>query len=355
MTADERQAANALLLPLDLPAGADDALLGRRDLALLGFVMFYDARLSQDGGVRCASCHDPASAFGDGRPRAQGLGALERNSPSLYNAAWLPTQFWDGRGADLGLQAIGPLETPLEMGLSRLQLAHTVASLYAEPYAAIFGPLPALGDLQRFPAQGGPGDASFAAMADADRDAVNQLAQRTSQALAAYVRQVATGRGPLDDYLLGNDAALDAPAQRGLTVFLRASCSACHSGPNLSDGAYHNLGLPSWPGAPLDRGRGAITPSLAASQGAFRTPSLRNVGVIAPYGHNGIWPNLEAALDLHLAGGGRPGVGSVDPLLHPRRLSPAQRSDLLAFLRSLRGRYRGDPSLPPDWWNWPDR
>ena len=355
LNASERAAAQALLLPLDLPAAPRDILMDGRATAELGYALFYDARLSRSGQTRCASCHDPSLAFGDGLPRSRGLAQLGRNAPSLLNAGWSPSQFWDGRLADLSRQALQPLEHPDEMGMTRLAWVHQVASLYAAPMAAIFGPLPPLNDLGRFPPAGGPGDPSYEGMAAPDRAALEALAGQIAAFLGGYVRALTAGRGRLDDFLLGQASALSGDEQAGLGVFLRAGCSDCHGGSSLSDGAYHNLGLPGWPGAAADPGRAAIAPAEADALGAFRSPSLRNVGATSPYGHNGSLPTLEAVVDLHLAGGGTPEIGQLDRRLRPQHLSAAERQVLLDFLRALNGRYRGEPSRPPDWWSWPDR
>jgi cytochrome c peroxidase len=220
-------------------------------------------------------------------------------------------------------------------------------------------------------------------MQPGDRDAVNWVVANMGRAFAAYVRRIAAGPSPLDAFLQGDAQALSPAAQHGLRVFLRIDCQGCHSGPNFSDEDFHNLGVPAAPGAELDYGRATglrivaadpfnshgpyatevyqIDASAAAApayEGAFKTPSLRNLAQSAPYGHNGAVPTLAAMLDFHLVGGGQQNrgyVGQVDARLQPITLTPQDRDDLLEFLGSLNGTYRGDRRTPPYWWNWPDR
>ena len=215
------------------------------------------------------------------------------------------------------------------------------------------------------------------AMAAADQEKVNRVAANVGKAFEAYARKATTGRAPLDRYLLGDTTALTAAAQQGLKVFVAAGCLGCHSGPMLTDEGFHALGVPNTLGLAPDRGRAAglervnqspfnaggkffdgapldgLPPYAqpASTEGAFRTPSLRNLGRTAPYGHNGSFAGLPEVVDFHLRGGGRGAggfAGEVDPLLQPKALSEPDRAALLELLRSLDGQY---PGLP--WADWP--
>lgn len=378
LDSDECATLHALALPAELPPARGNARGDDPGAAQLGFAMFYDSRFSSNQSIRCASCHPPERDFQDGVPTAtKGLAPLTRNTPTLLNAARSTSQFWDGRADSLWAQALVPLEHPAEMGLTRLELAHRLAKSYRDQYEAVFGPLPALDDAARFPPIGAPGDPAFDDMAEADREAINTVAANTGKAFEAYERKLAAGLAPLDRFLAGDPAALTDTQQRGLVVFLRTGCADCHGGPLLADEAFHNLGLPTLPGQLPDRGRadglavlladpfnaqGAYwdgprpeppPAAVAADLGAFRTPSLRNLALSAPYGHDGRFATLRDVVDFHLQGGGRGDpqvIGTVDARLPPRALDAPDEDALLAFLAALDGDY---PPFP--WNNWPDK
>lgn len=368
---------HAMEQPAALPPSRGNAMGDDPGAAQLGFAMFYDARFSSNQNVRCATCHMPERDFQDGRPTAQGIGPVPRNTPALFDAARLKWQFWDGRADSLWSQALFPLESPVEMGLTRLGVAHRIAKTYGVRYEGVFGALPALEDEVRFPPLGGPGDAAWEGMDEADREAVNQVAANVGKAFEAYQRKLVTGRAPFDRFLAGETGELTAPQVRGLVVYVRAGCADCHSGPLLSDETFSDLGLPTLPGVPVDRGRidgvpvllanpfnaqgpywdgtrpEPTPPATEADTGAFRTPTLRNVALSAPYGHDGRFATLQEIVDFHLRGGGRgdPGlIGTVDVRLQPRSLTSGEMDDLMVFLEALNGDYP-----PPPWNDWPDK
>lgn len=380
-TARDCAAVQALALPAALPSAHGNSRADDDATALFGFHVFFDGRFSKDASVRCASCHQPEQHFTDGEATpSHGLGSVPRNTPTLLNAAWDRWFFWDGRADSLWSQPLFALENPSEMGTTRLAIAHTVHDGFAGEYTALFGALP---DMSAWPAQGKPGDAAFDRLGAADREAVNRIAANVGKALEAYLRRVAAGPSPLDAYLGGDTQAIDASAQRGLGVFVRVGCIQCHSGKNLTDDSFHNLGVPNPADVAPDTGRAAGLVILAANPfnasgsyydgdpgslrnddsaadapaltGAFKTPSLRNLEFSAPYGHNGVFTSLEEAVDFHLQGGAPPAVGTLDGLLQPTALTAADRADLLAFLHTMQGTYRGTYGQPPYWWDWPDR
>lgn len=341
-----------LALPATLPAARGNLVADDDRAALFGFALFFDARLSANAQVRCATCHLPERVFGDGKPTSTGLRTVARNSPSLFAAAWHRWQMWDGRADSLWSQPLLAFENPDEMDFTRLELAHRVAVTWGADYERLFGALPPLNEGARFPARGKPGDPAWEAMAEADRHEVNRVAANVGKALEAYQRKLALRPGRFDAFVRGDPAAFAAPEREGLRVFFAAGCASCHAGPLLSDDAFHALVTP-----PPERARAAALEALAASpfsaagpfhegppeavpaprpedEGAFRTPSLRNVARTGPWGHDGALPTLEAAVDSHL----------------PDGTSAADRAALLAFLRALDA---GDP--PEPWNNWPDR
>jgi cytochrome c peroxidase len=355
-------------LPEALPAAIGNAKADDEAAALLGFSLFFDARFSRTEQVRCATCHIPERAFTDGLSRSKGLAQVDRNSPSIYSAAWHRWQMWDGRADSVWSQPLLAFENPLEMDLTRLELAHKVASLWGAKYVAVFGALPPLDDAARFPARGKPGDAAFDGMAPADQLEINRVAANVGKAIEAYERRAAHRGGRFDAFLAGDEQALTALERQGLGVFFKAGCDECHQGPTLSDDAFHAVGVPAVAGKVPERGRSAALEQLAASpftvegvfhdgapvaaapapgsvpDGLFRTPTLRNVARTGPWGHNGVFDTLAASVDFHLTGGG-PG-SELKPVL----LSDQDHAALLGFLEALNS---SDPPAP--WNTWPDR
>lgn len=361
---------DSLRLPAKLPASIGNAVADDERAALLGFSMFFDARLSSGQVLRCASCHVPERAFTDGLATAVGESQVARNTVSIYAAAWHRWQLWDGRADSVWSQPLQVLEDPREMNTTRLELAHEMATYWRAPYEAIFGALPALEDAARFPPKGRPGDAAFDGMRIADQFEVNRVVANVGKVFEAYLRRAAHGPGRLDAFLEGNQAALSATELAGLVVFVQSKCVTCHNGPTLSDDSFHVMGVPEVPGS-SGRGRAEALEALATSvftvtgafhdgpkvapaaasassdEGAYRTPSLRNVARTGPWGHDGAFASLEAVVDFHLNGGGQ---GATDPRLVPVTLSVADHASLLAFLGAL------EASDPPSPWNtWPDR
>ncbi len=314
LRASDCQEIAAWRLPSALPPARGNAHADDERAATLGRAIFYDAGFANVPGVSCASCHRPDRAFADGLPRSEVIPGSPgaRNSPSLLVAARLEGFFlWDGRADSLWSQPLGALENPIEMATTRVAIAQRIAALpgYREPYEAIFGPLPPLEDTSRFPAIGMPGMPEWDAMSAADRDAVNRVAANVGKALEAYLRRIVSGPAPLDRYLDGERDALSADARRGLARFVEAGCAGCHSGPMLTDERFHGGRTPI-----TDRGRAAGIELLLASpfssagpyfdtdagvplelplgptprdEGSFRTTSLRNVSMTAPYEHDG--------------------------------------------------------------------
>jgi cytochrome c peroxidase len=296
-------------MPLYMP-GALDVLLQSR-VADLGRLLFFDRRLSRDRSVSCASCHDPARAFTDGRAVSTGVTGRtgRRNAPTLVNRAWGDAQFWDGRVASLREQVLHPIEDPDEMGFTRHGAAARIA---ADPALA----------------------ARFAEVLD---DSVH--AASLARTLAAYIASIIAGDAPFDRWAAGDTLAIGAEARRGRRLFDgRARCSACHRGPNFTDERFHNTGV-AWRdgGVPADSGRFVVT-GRERDIGAFKTPTLREIARTAPYMHDGSIATLEAVVDFYDRG------GISNPYLHPELqplgLSGGEKQALVAFLRTLSGRIR---------------
>jgi cytochrome c peroxidase len=342
------------------------------------------------GRVSCASCHVPAAGFFDTRsPHQQiSLGSqwTRRRSPTLLESAFLPLFNWDGRHDTLWSQAIGVMESPAEFNSGRLFVAQQMFALHRTEYEAVFGPMPPLDDGARFPAlgpllagceegpaetaacHGKPGDAAeYDALSAPDQEAVTRVMVNTAKAIAAYVGALRCGEAPFDRWLDGDDEALTPGEQRGAALFVgQADCARCHSGPRLTDGAFHNVGLrpatvavaftndgdrgaaeglplaltdPLESSGPFSDGARDTLPAEveAAHEGAFRTPTLRCVGLAPSFMHTGQLRTLEQVVAFFDMGGhppfGYPGTNELEPL----GLSAQQQADLVGFLRSLTG------------------
>ncbi|WP_409565250.1 cytochrome-c peroxidase [Methylobacterium sp. J-078] len=271
-------------------------------MATLGKMLFFDPRLSGKQNLSCASCHNPS--FGFEVPVSGAIGAtnkpLARKAPTVLNAAWLPTLFWDGRAPDLETQAMGPITADAEMDG---KFPEIIARLKGTPeYEAWFGKL--------FP-----------------RDGVTQ--DNILTAIATYERTVVSGWAPFDRWVEGDATAISPAAQRGFAVFTgKGQCAACHTGWNFTDNKFHDLGVQT-----KDIGRAAFEPDNPLAKHAFKTPGLRNLTYRAPFGHAGQFANLDQIVAFYETGGiARP---SRSPLMKPIRLEPQEREDLIAFLHSL--------------------
>lgn len=336
----------------------------------LGHRLFFDTRLSANGKVSCATCHDPARDFQDGVALAAGVGTTARRTMPIAGTAHSPWLFWDGRKDSQWSQALGPLESPVEHGGSRLQYAHLVAEHYREAYEAVFGPLP---DLAGLPRTGGPVPdaalrASWEALAPEDQEAVTRVFVNVGKAIAAYERTLQFGASRFDRYVdavtAGRSGAdeLTRDEVAGLRLFIgKAQCINCHNGPLFTDNDFHNTGVPARAGLPEDLGRleGArqvladafncrspysdARPEDCAelaymvSEGeplvrAYKPPTLRNASVRAPYMHAGQMATLEDVLDHYNRAPAAPAGHSE---LKPLGLSRKELVQLAAFLRTL--------------------
>lgn len=308
----------------------------------LGRKLFFDARLSADRKISCGSCHLPNLGFTDGRARSLGHEgqSTTRNAPSLINVAYLSTLFWDGRVRDLETQARAPLTNPVEHALANEAALETLVRQdlqYARDFSAAFNILP---------------------------DGIS--ADHVAQALAAYERTLRAGRSPFDRYQYGGETtALSAAAIRGLELFRgRAQCASCHTigatAALFTDESFHvaPTGLPKSVttnlGALARKVLDARDSSAGKAQlefliatdtdvaalgrfvvtqdprdiGTFKTPTLRNVALTAPYMHDGSVETLEKAVDLELYGRGK-------EVRYPIVLTVAEKLDLVQLLQAL--------------------
>lgn len=263
----------------ELPADVEPASPERLEL---GRLLFYDPILSGDRATACATCHSEIWGMGDGLPTSIGIGgegavgpgregptSTERNAPTLWNVAYRGSLFWDGRSPTLEEQALDPLRNPIELGLDPEVAVERIAEV-AE-YRALFA--------AAFPAEAEP-------------VSVGTLAR----ALAAVQRTFVTRRAPYDQYVAGDEGALDDETRRGMDLFAEAGCATCHAPPLFASDGYAARGA----GDGEDPGREGVTDDVG-DRGAFRVPTLRNVRDTEPYFHDGSVATLDAAVAHEVA------------------------------------------------------
>lgn len=329
------------------PADPSNAHADDPAAATLGAALFADTGLSP-ASVACATCHDATMGYGDGRETGHGVSDVTRNTPTIYGIGFVRWPFWDGRVDSPWAQALGPSENPREMGSSRLAIAHRIAAAHLAGYEAVFGTLPDISDRARFPAAGRPGDAAWDGMAAADQHLIDVVFTNAGKAIEAYERTITPPMTRFDTYVGGDASALTTVERDGLHEFVQDGCADCHWGPNLSNGAFHDIGMPGFgTGTELDVGRmtafdvlvaspfrrqgafsddptardplAGLTMFDASSRGAFRTPTLRAIGATGPWGHAGTFATLRDVV-VHYANIRMPVttpdprvVGPVDP------------------------------------------
>jgi cytochrome c peroxidase len=284
----------------------------------LGYLLYFDKRLSKDQTVSCASCHIPEKGFADPRPVSEGVGNQKggRNSPPVLNAAYHPLQFWDGRAKTLEDQALGPIQNPVEMGMILPEVVDRLKAVpsYVEQFQTVF--------------------------------ATEPNAEGIAKAIAAFERTIISTDSPYDRYIAGDLEAMDSAGVRGMKIFNgKAHCTPCHSGPNFSDGRFHNLGVGFKDGELKDVGRFEVT-KRESDRGAFRTPGLRSIALSAPYLHDGSEKTLMDVV-LFYDRGGNPNP-HLSRLILPLNLTADERADLVVFLHDLTGAPLAitEPKLP---------
>ncbi|HVO77028.1 MAG TPA: cytochrome c peroxidase, partial [Candidatus Bathyarchaeia archaeon] len=272
---------------------------------LLGKQLYFDTRLSKDNTISCATCHSPKLGWSDEGPTSKGIAGQRggRRAPPASNSAYNPLQFWDGRSASLAEQSKGPIQNPIEMGNTHEVMIRTVGDIpgYVEEFKEVFGTTPIT---------------------------IDQVAD----AIAAFERTIVTTDSPFDRFVQGDEAALTCLEKKGLEIFNgKGHCTCCHWGPNFTDGRFHNLGVPPTDPAKPDYGRSEITKN-PADKGAFKTPTLRDVGLRAPYLHTGGEKTLEDVIVFYNKGGGLEDP-NLDPMMVPLGLSTNEINALVAFLK----------------------
>ncbi|HVX87469.1 MAG TPA: cytochrome c peroxidase [Gemmatimonadales bacterium] len=351
-SAEEREVIGSLRLSTlgAVPADPSNRVADDPAAVRLGQQLFFDTRLSSNGQVACATCHQPQKEFQDGTPLGHGVGTTGRRTMPIAGTQWSPWQFWDGRKDSQWAQALGPLESPVEHGGNRAMYAQVIARHYRRSYEALFGAIPA--------SAGTPGDT-----------ATTRVFVNIGKAIAAYERKLRPGTTRFDRYadtvaLTGRapTGILTADEEEGLRLFVgKAQCVTCHNGPRFTDDHFHNTATPVAAGLPLDHGRAVGAAQVRADEfnclsrwsdapasacrelnfmeedgpqleHAFKTPSLRGVAERAPYMHAGQFADLEQVVahynDTPRAPSGKSELRSI-------RLNATERGQLVAFLRAL--------------------
>jgi len=311
----------------------------------MGHRIFFDPRFSTNGKISCSSCHQPQHFFSDGLDTGQGLKKLTRNSPSIVGVSHNTWFFHDGRNDSLWSQALGPLENEKEHGGNRNQYAHIIYSdpILHKSYKLLFGTMPDISDLKRFPKHAGPVANKSAVqvwlkMRKEDQKIITSIFVNIGKVIAAYETQLQPGASRFDNYVkaLLEKNTKDMQKQlsdtelKGLQLFLgKGNCTMCHSGSMFTDKGFHNISVqPRIPGkfdwgrytgaqqvvkspfncrseyndTPSDKGIKQcdeleyIVMDRHETFGAMKTPSLRNVSKTAPYMHAGQYKTLKDVL-----------------------------------------------------------
>lgn len=333
-------------LPLGLSAGQSTLVIPKdnpltRAKIELGRQLYFDTRLSADNTVSCASCHHPDEGFGRHTKTGVGIGGQMggRNSPVSYNRILSSLQFWDGRADSLEAQAVGPIRNPIEMGNTHEACVKTLQGIpgYAKQFASVFKSEKITIE------QVGQAIASFERVIVSGPSAYDY-----GEGIRAYEKLTKEDLADLKDdaaayakYEAAQAAAkahpLSESAARGRDLFFsdRVNCSACHVGANLADEKYHNLGIGMGAKEP-DLGRFAVT-KVEADKGAFKTPTIRNVELSAPYMHDGSLATLLDVVEHYNKG------GTANPTLSakvkPLKLTDQEKQDIVEFMKACTGEF----------------
>lgn len=314
----------ASMLP-DMPVPVDNPITPEK--VELGKQLFFDTRISDSGDFSCENCHLPEMGWGDGLALSTNAAGNvnTRHSPTLYNVGYYNEFYWDGRMPTLEDQILAAWRG--QVGATPEAIAEQIGAIpgYAEQFESAMG-------------------------TEVTADAI-------VDALSTFVRSLVADQSPWDRYELGDENAVSADAIAGFEVFsldTKANCTLCHLPPLYTDTLFHNIGV-GFDGENPDLGRGAFLarqeppdPDAAAMNGAFKTPTLRNVTLHPPYFHDGSAATLDEAVDYLLTGGHA--NEWLDEALQPREITDEEKAQLMAFLEALTTTPEPyvRPELPPD-------
>ncbi|MCC8438529.1 c-type cytochrome [Brevibacillus sp. M2.1A] len=267
----------------------------------LGKMLYFDPRLSGNNVQSCISCHAPGAGFGDGMEKFIGFEGVHgsRNSQTIINAGYYEEYFWDGRAKSLEEQALGPIQSKVEMNqnIDELVMELNNVPTYVEEFNKVFN----------------------------DKISADNIAK----AIATFERTIVITDTAFDRYLQGEENAISLEARDGMRLFAgKAGCISCHAGPLLSDSRFHNLGING------DEGRFTVSGN-EADKGRFRTPALRGVAHTAPFMHDGSMETLKDVVQFYNVGGGS--HSNKSKLMKRLHLTDREVDALVAFLESLGG------------------
>ncbi len=307
--------AQGLFQPIPLKPPAIKEAPATPAMVDLGKALYFDPRLSRSHNISCNTCHQIGLGGVDMLPTSIGHKWQKggRNAPTVLNAVFNLAQFWDGRVADLRAQAGGPIQNPIEMGITH---EHAIEMLKSVPgYSKLF-------------------EAAF----PADKDRITMA--NVVNAIAAFEATLITPNAPFDRYLRGDANALTVDQKEGLRIFMDKGCAGCHAGINVGGQMYAPFGVIEEPGAdflpPGDKGRFEVTKTVS-DEYVFRVPPLRNVELTPPYFHTGNSWDLRQAVAV--MGASQLGQNLTDDEI----------SKITAYLKSLTGEQPQVtyPILPP--------
>jgi cytochrome c peroxidase len=354
-----------------LPVDPSNRYSDNPKAAALGRKLFFEDKFSGNQKVSCATCHRPDYFFTDNLPLSHGMDTTPRRSMPLIGVAYNSWFFWDGRVDSLWAQALGPIENKLEHGISRTMSAYIISRFYRKEYEELFGPLPEF-MAENFPRHARPAlddpDAlkAWILMTPEQREEVNRVYTNMGKSIAAFVRTIMPQPSPFDRYVeqvLAGDTvrsrmALSEDEAAGLHLFIgKAKCTNCHNGPMFTNGEFHNLGLPQKQNGLPDKGRAAAITQVLSSEfnclskysdarpdecpelrfidtsykkyeGAFKTPTLRNVSERPPYMNEGQFATLHEVLQFYRTRAQNPELAHGD-------LTEKEIDQLEAFLHTL--------------------
>lgn len=274
----------------------------------LGKKLFFDPRLSRDGSISCASCHNPALGWSNGLPTSVGFkgNVLRRAAPTIINSRFNKLHNWDGSARSLEQQALGPLISPAELNADLPLVTEWLQQTpgYADLFQLAF-PTRAIGP------------------------------DTITEAIAAFEKTIVSNNTPFDQWIKGEHNAMTEQQVRGFRVFMdkdKGNCEICHSAPNFTDNSFHNIGLKSFSQPDADNGRYELIP-VEVLKGAFKTPSLRDVTLTAPYFHDGSAATLSDVVEHYVRGGDV--QDNLSPDISPLDLTDSEKADLISFLHAL--------------------
>lgn len=277
----------------------------------LGKLLYFDVRVSADDSISCATCHHPKQGWSDLNPTSKAIGfegrVGPRNSPTILNSAYQKHQFWDGRVKSLEAQALGPVQTAVEMNMPLDKLIKKLQAI--KGYRKLFE--------KAYPKEG-------------------ITAVTFAKAIASFERTIVSPDSPFDKYAKGDEDAISQEAKEGFKLFRgKALCIYCHDGWNFSDGSFQNIGLHDGELKGKELGRYNVK-NRPVWYGAFKTPTLRDVSKSYPYFHDGSVKTLEEATFICSSGGRyEHNVKNLSTAMHDRNLTREEVDKIVSFMKTL--------------------